>query len=264
MAHKILIVDDESGLVAELRELLTDFQYDVITAKDGIEGMVRAKKEKPDLIIMDVLMPGMSGFETAEAMKNLAQIDKHVPIIMISGRPSMENYFEGSKAFVFLSKPFNYKELLEAIAEALKQKEAAEHMPPVVADDLGRIAKKVMIIGTEEAVLRKVKQTLQLLGIKADLILDEREVFEKIEGETPGVILAEYCKRVENLNTSAIYRELKKDPVMKEIPFAVLCREEDCLDAQLEMPEAEIITFIENTDLSRKILSFLEAKGRQH
>jgi len=70
---KILLVDDSSTVLLMERMILSKNQYDVVTAKDGVEGVEKAVAEKPDLILMDVVMPRMDGFELAKVRSCLGQ-----------------------------------------------------------------------------------------------------------------------------------------------------------------------------------------------
>ncbi|MGB3341040.1 MAG: response regulator [bacterium] len=80
---KILLVDDDPDFLEATRQILTANQYDVITAEDGDEGIAKAKYEKPDLILLDVIMPGKDGFTVCYEMRKIAQT-RPIPIIMLT------------------------------------------------------------------------------------------------------------------------------------------------------------------------------------
>ncbi|OGZ18011.1 MAG: hypothetical protein A2V72_02000 [Candidatus Nealsonbacteria bacterium RBG_13_37_56] len=88
MAKKILIVEDEEVLINVLKRKLVSEGYDVSTAKNGNEGLIKMKKEKPDLILLDIIMPEKGGFEVMEEMGEDEEL-KDIPIIIISnsGQP---------------------------------------------------------------------------------------------------------------------------------------------------------------------------------
>ncbi len=85
---KILIVEDEDLLLNLLQNKLTQEGYKVSVARDGIEGLEKIKKEKPDLVLLDIVMPKMGGFEVMEQMRKDKQL-KTIPVIVISnsGQP---------------------------------------------------------------------------------------------------------------------------------------------------------------------------------
>ena len=111
MAKKILIVEDEIELIDMLRIRLEANGYQVITAFDGQQGLERAKSEKPDLIIMDIMMPKKDGWTFVREMKTDDSI-KRIPVIMLTAKEGMEDMFklEGVKGYV--TKPFEAEELL--------------------------------------------------------------------------------------------------------------------------------------------------------
>jgi len=88
MAKKILIMEDEKILRELLEKKLKERNYEVITASDGEEGFLKLKNEKPDLVLLDIIMPKMSGFEVLEKTQKDAQISK-IPVIIVSnsGQP---------------------------------------------------------------------------------------------------------------------------------------------------------------------------------
>ena len=117
---KILLVDDsETNLMIE-QMILKKGAYDIVTAKDGQEGVAKAVEVKPDLILMDVVMPNMNGFE---ALKQIRQQEKtkEIPILMVTTRGEAESmetsYLSGCSDYV--TKPINAVELLAKIKNFL-------------------------------------------------------------------------------------------------------------------------------------------------
>jgi len=88
MAKKILIIEDEEVLINVLKKKLIREDYDVLVAKNGNEGLVKIKKDKPDLVLLDIIMPEKGGFEVMEEMAKDDEL-KDIPIIIISnsGQP---------------------------------------------------------------------------------------------------------------------------------------------------------------------------------
>ena len=103
----ILIIEDNDDLNSFLSNRL-EGSYEVLTAKDGNEGMNKAFDVVPDLIISDIIMPGMSGLKLAEILKNDLRTS-HIPIILLTAKTSIEDQIEGMKSFadLFISKPSN-------------------------------------------------------------------------------------------------------------------------------------------------------------
>jgi len=117
---KILLVDDEEDIIKMNTLRLADSNYDVISANDGREGLKKAEKEMPDLILLDVMMPKMDGFQTLVKLKS-SQKTSRIPVIMLTGVGEKK---ELNKAMIngaadFIQKPFNGEMLMETIKRNL-------------------------------------------------------------------------------------------------------------------------------------------------
>ncbi|MFA6358161.1 MAG: response regulator [Candidatus Omnitrophota bacterium] len=123
MAKKILIVDDEPHIVTMLENRIKHAGYEVITAIDGQEGLSKAQKEKPDLIILDLMLPKLDGYKVCRMLKFDGKY-KHIPIIMLSARAQEEDKKIGEQvgADGYITKPFEPQVLLGKIKELLLDK----------------------------------------------------------------------------------------------------------------------------------------------
>jgi twitching motility two-component system response regulator PilH len=115
--RKVLVVDDSPTERFVMTEMLKKHGYQVITAENGEEGIDKAKKEQPDLVIMDVIMPGTNGFQ---ATRNLKRDDgaRNIHIIICTSKSQETDKIWGLRqgADNYLTKPVNENELLSAIA----------------------------------------------------------------------------------------------------------------------------------------------------
>ena len=120
MAKRILIVDDEVQLVEMVKMRLEAAGYEIISAYDGQEGFDKAKKDKPDLIILDLMLPKMDGYKVCGLLKNDARYSK-IPIIMFTARVQDEDVRLGKDlgAEEYVTKPFDPKILLSKIKKLL-------------------------------------------------------------------------------------------------------------------------------------------------
>ena len=116
----ILILDDEEVVRKVLRAMLEGQGYRVLEASEGAEALRLLGEERPDLILVDLTMPGMSGIEFVEALRTQAEMP--APFIILTGtdREEIEKLSEALGASSFLQKPFSRDELLEKIESVLK------------------------------------------------------------------------------------------------------------------------------------------------
>lgn len=116
MARKILTCDDEKNIVRLIQVNLERQGYEVVTAYNGRECLEKVDSEKPDLILLDLMMPEMSGFEVLEALKGNPATAK-IPVIMLTARTQDKDVLRGWQGGVecYLTKPFNPIELITFI-----------------------------------------------------------------------------------------------------------------------------------------------------
>ena len=119
MKNKILLVDDDDGLRDFYREELEDEGYEVLTAKNGKEALQKLEKGKPDLIVLDIVMPKMDGME---ALGRIIGKDKTIPIILHTSHPGYQEDFMSWAADAYLLKSTDLTELKEKIRELLEQR----------------------------------------------------------------------------------------------------------------------------------------------
>ncbi len=120
MSKKILIIDDDPNVISAAKDALLKNGFNVISANNGEEGLEKAHAEKPDLIILDVVMPKMDGLTFVLKAKKLEQL-KDIPIIMLTSREMLKELFEIEKVSDFLVKPLNAQILLEKINKHLNK-----------------------------------------------------------------------------------------------------------------------------------------------
>ena len=121
MAKKILVVDDDELVLIALEELLTPCGYEVTTASNGRDALEKLTKGTFDLLILDIIMPGMNGFELCKKIRGTEQF-RTVPIIMLTAKSSPEDKQKGidAGANLFLPKPIAPQRLLDLIKNAFE------------------------------------------------------------------------------------------------------------------------------------------------
>ena len=125
MAHKILLVDDEPNIVKTLTFRLKANNYEVVSASDGEAGLRAVYDHSPDLIILDIMMPKMDGFEVCQRLRADLRF-KRLPILMLTAKAQAIDKIWGERigATEYLVKPFDSNELLNKIAQYLAERDA--------------------------------------------------------------------------------------------------------------------------------------------
>ena len=120
--YKVLIVDDVISNVLLLKVLLTNEKFNIVTAGNGTQALEQVKKEKPDLVLLDVMMPDISGFEVAQQMKADEEMSE-IPVIFLTALNSTADIVKGFQVGGndFISKPFNVSVLLAKIQAILRR-----------------------------------------------------------------------------------------------------------------------------------------------
>ena len=127
MAKKILAVDDERHILRLVQINLEKAGYDVVTGSNGREALEMVASESPDLVVMDVMMPEMDGFEALKQLKENPETAE-IPVIMLTAKAQDADVFHGwqSGADLYLTKPFNPMELLTFVKRIFDSKTEAE------------------------------------------------------------------------------------------------------------------------------------------
>jgi len=122
MPHRILIADDEPNIVASLEYLMRKCDYEVCVARDGDEALQLAETFRPDLVLLDVMMPRRSGFEVCRLLRENPAL-RPVRIVMLSARGRDAEVGKGLAlgADAYVTKPFSTRELVAKVRELLPQ-----------------------------------------------------------------------------------------------------------------------------------------------
>jgi len=121
MAKKILVIDDAPSIIQLMEYWLKEAGYQILIAKDGLEGYESAKKNKPDLIILDVMIPKLDGFSLCRLLKSDEQC-RNIPIIIVTAREQKDDKELGRQAGanIYIEKPIEQDVLLGTIKKLLK------------------------------------------------------------------------------------------------------------------------------------------------
>jgi two-component system alkaline phosphatase synthesis response regulator PhoP len=210
MSSRILLVEDEPGLVLTLTDLLVAEGYTVESATDGPAGLARASKEAFDLVVLDVMLPGLNGFEVC---RELRQQGKDLAILMLTAKTQLTDRVVGLKlgADDYLAKPFEPPELLARI-EALLRRVKKEKLTPVLRFQFGNVE-----VDFEKGDVRKDGVAISLAGKELDLLrylVDHRgrvvsrdELLEGVWQYQPGV-----SSRTIDVHVAWLRQKLEENP----------------------------------------------------
>jgi two-component system, OmpR family, response regulator MprA len=133
MKERILIIEDDEGILRVLRRALSYEGYQVETAPDGESGLNQARDWRPDLVILDLMLPGMDGYEVTQRLRT----EGNTPILMLTAKDTVNDRVQGldSGADDYMTKPFDLDELLARV-RALLRRTQLERAPVLTFNDL--------------------------------------------------------------------------------------------------------------------------------
>jgi len=182
---KILVVDDEPHMVKLVEANLRAAGYEVVSAVDGRTALAAAERELPDLIILDIMLPGIDGYEVCRRIREYSA----VPILMLTARSSEIDLVRGFDvgADDYLEKPFSVNELLVRVRAVLKRskfvQEIIQHPPLVVGDLTIDFAKRrVTVRGTEIKLSPTEYRLLTKLALNANRVVLHQDLLRDVWG----------------------------------------------------------------------------------
>lgn len=186
MGKKILIVEDDANLREALKYNLDKESYSVVTASDGEQALEMARKERPDLVILDVMLPRLSGFEVCRILRK----ETNAPIIMLTAKTGETDRVVGLEigADDYVTKPFSVRELMARVGAMLRRAGMPEipanwEDPILVGDlkvDIGR--HRVSLSGADLDLRPKEFALLAFLARHRGLVFSREQLLEKLWG----------------------------------------------------------------------------------
>ncbi len=181
---KVLVVEDDQTLLSVLKYNLTKEGYSVTTATDGIQALEAARKDKPDLIVLDIMLPKMSGFEVCRILRK----EMTVPILMLTAKDDEIDKIAGLDmgADDYMTKPFSLRELLARVRAMLRRVEMQAPAAPALLSlgdikiDIGRHA--VTRAGKALTLTPKEFDLLAFLVRNKGLVFSRDQLLEKVWG----------------------------------------------------------------------------------
>lgn len=209
-AFRVLVVDDEERIINFLRSKLRASGYEVLTASNGVEALEQAQAQEPDLVVLDLIMPKMDGFETLKELRSFSA----VPVIILSARGADADKIKGFGlgADDYLPKPFNPDELLARIDAVRRRLEPADRRKIPELIPLGDVTidfrrRSVVVRGEEKSLTRIEWLLLSELARNAGRLMLYEELLTRVWGP-------EYRNDVQILRTwiCRLRHKLERDP----------------------------------------------------
>lgn len=179
-SNKILVIDDSGVIRKTVKDMLPAGKFEIVEAKDGVEGLNLIRKERPNLIMLDFILPKKSGWDVYQEIEKDSQLQT-IPLVVMSGRKEevTSKIQEPFKYFEFIPKPFDQKQLIAAIQSAMKKskiprnndiKPPKEDNPPppppkdiddrALAGEVKALKEQVAKMGAEIEALKKQNQQI--------------------------------------------------------------------------------------------------------
>ena len=184
MKKRILLIEDEPHIVLGLRDALEFEGFAVLAANKGIEGAQLARAEKPDCVILDVMLPDVNGYKVCE---DLRRWDAHVPIIMLTARSQEMDKIRGLDAGAddYVTKPFSVNELVARIRAIFRRAARTPGAPETIRigeAEVNLSAQSVTVGKRAEPLSFYEVELLRLLHAKAEVPVSRDEILSKIWG----------------------------------------------------------------------------------
>jgi DNA-binding response OmpR family regulator len=207
MIPTLLIIDDDAKLNQLLKDFLKDFGYAVVTATHPARGLKKLKQASPDLVILDIMLPDMDGFEVCRAIR----LDSNVPIIMLTARGEVTDKVVGLElgADDYLAKPFEPRELVARIQSVLRRTQQLGDNQKLTFDRLTiDLDKRLAMLDGEELDLTTNEFTaLALLARNAGKVLNRDQILQELRG-----IDCDAFNRSVDIAVSRLRQKLNDDP----------------------------------------------------
>ncbi len=210
MSKTILVVDDHANVRTLLDDYLGEYGYKVLTARDGVEALVVARGEKPDLILLDVMMPNLDGF----GFMRIFRKEQSIPVILLTARLGETDKVLGLElgADDYISKPFGMRELIARIRAVLRRVDAPDEVAQarvyrLAGLELDRGTRNVMVCGKAASLTPSEFELLATLIASPGRVFTRETLRERLQGqEYEGVV------RTIDVHIRNLRRKIEPDP----------------------------------------------------
>jgi two-component system cell cycle response regulator len=240
MSARVLVVDDIMPNVKLLEAKLSSEYYEVVTAYNGLEALEKVEQESPDIILLDVMMPGMDGFEVCSRIKKNPKFS-HIPVVMVTALTDTEDKVRGLEAGAddFLSKPINDTALMARVRSLVRLKMTLDEwrVRENTAEQLGVVDESsqlmnldtqdghILVIEDKEFEQRKISDSLGDISAQLDVCSSGAAALKKLEEHNYEVVLV-------SLNLShedglRLCSQFKSNEKSRTVPIVMMASEDD-------------------------------------
>lgn len=251
----ILLIDDDTNLLLTLSDFLSFEGYNIATADSGEQGLKRLKSITPDLIILDMSMPGMGGMGFLNEIADDGGSPKH-PVLVLTARANMEEFFEDMAVDGFISKPCEPNALLDEVSRILLLHGATASGD----EDAGASERKVLIGEDDGAICHRLLEAFKEAGYKTESVSKGPDILEKALVQRPDLIVLKLV--LTGMNGDAVADMLKEMPNTKGIPV-LLYDDSNSLapDGKYTKAGTGITVFVRSSDASSLVTAAGEVLG---
>jgi len=209
MPMKVLVCDDERHIVRLIQVNLQRQGYTVVTAFGGRECLDKISSEKPEMVVLDVMMPDMDGFEVLKAIRQNPETE-NLPVIMLTAKAADTDVFEGYHhgADMYLTKPFNPMELVTFWRRSSFKPEPAVQ------------PKKILVCDDEVQTVSAIQSALDRRGYEVLALTDSRLVLETIRREKPDFVILDVV--MPYLDGFRLRNDIRANPETTNLPVILM------------------------------------------
>jgi len=225
MTKKILIADDDSHIVALISSRLKASQYEVVVAYDAVQTMSQVRKEKPDLIILDMKMPAGGGASVLDNLKMSIDVF-NTPVLVMTAYPSdaiRQKALEMGAAD-FITKPFKPEEILTKVKKALGETGPEESHPQ---------AKRILVVDDNPNIVKLLEYRLKANEYEVITAHDGEEALDKVRQMKPDLMILDVV--IPKIDGYKVLSILRADEQYKDIPVVMLTAHGQARDVEKGM-----------------------------
>ena len=240
MTGLVLVVDDVPANVKLLEAKLTNEYYDVITAKDGFEAIEQTKSKKPDLILLDVMMPGIDGFETCRRLKQDPDVS-HIPVVMVTALSEPSDRVAGLEAGAddFITKPINDTALfarvrslvrIKVLIDELRLRDKSGTQLGMSASDyslnLDVSGSNMMLVDDDVVQTRRIGEKLAAGGYKLNQFTDHKLALDFARGDNTLdlILISTQLADIDGLRLATQFKAIEQ---VRNVPIIMLVDEDE-------------------------------------